>query len=311
METLAFGSQYGVDGSSTGRDSNKQESDLSRKLALTADCLVDHEFKVENVNCGEFAHKDDDERDYDGEGWSCAQVIAFQNAFFEVLEELRMKRALNDENKRLIKTLVAERQEVERKMEEVTSHSKSLSDELVDQECVLRQQYEERMQRVEDEKIFHSLACENHQKEIAVLKHEIRQLQMDKYDTERLNKELVHKLELQSHSRKVFVNQLSEMERKYCGMKKNVSELSNQLTRLDANVKAAIKLNRKLMYVNSHQECQVAAYERELQSRSTEIVSLRVELANNGRNTSTQRTKGKLQVCQLHRQRTKTTTRLE
>jgi chromosome segregation ATPase len=45
-------------------------------------------------------------------------------------------------------------------------------------------------------------------------------------------------------------------------------------------VNAAVKLNKKLMYVNSHQSCQVATYEKELQLKAVEIVSLNADLAN-------------------------------
>ena len=42
------------------------------------------------------------------------------------------------------------------------------------------------------------------------------------------------------------------------------------------------------MYVNGHQSCQVAAYEKELQLRAAEIVSLTVDLANRESSTATQ-----------------------
>jgi signal recognition particle GTPase len=122
--------------------------------------------------------------------------------------------------------------------------------------------------------------CDHHQKEAVVLKEEVRRLQVEKYETEKLNRELAHKLEQQAHSKRVFISQLSEIEQKYRSIEENFSEVTDQLARLDANVNAAVKLNKKLMYVNSHQSCQVATYEKELQLKAVEIVSLNADLAN-------------------------------
>jgi ABC-type nitrate/sulfonate/bicarbonate transport system ATPase subunit len=110
-------------------------------------------------------------------------------------------------------------------VEELVARCKALADQLVEQEALLRQQFEEKIQTIEDDKVLQSLMCDHHQKEAVVLKEEVRRLQVEKYETEKLNRELAHKLEQQAHSKRVFISQLSEIEQKYRSIEENFSEI--------------------------------------------------------------------------------------
>eukprot|EP00118_Oscarella_pearsei_P000834 m.5925 g.5925 ORF g.5925 m.5925 type:complete len:275 (+) comp14474_c0_seq1:145-969(+) len=188
-----------------------------------------------------------------------------------MLEELKLRRSLADENEKRMKELVGNLLDVDRQKDDAVRQYAAQIDRQREEQMLLRQQYEDKVQSLEDKMVLLSLSVDSKQKEIDNLKMEVRRVQMEKYDLERVNVEITHKLKVQSSIKQPLVAKMTDIEGKLLAIVKTKVDVERQLAKLQKNVEVAVTMNKRLQFAYNHHECETEALKRELSVKCVEV----------------------------------------
>ncbi|XP_070535291.1 coiled-coil domain-containing protein 73-like [Ptychodera flava] len=228
--------------------------------------------KVENRT---FEERNDEEK---RNIFSQINYLKFRDNLYEVIEELRIRRSTDSENEERIKQLVTEKHELERKLETEIASNKTLSDQHEQEIIDAKKHSEDKIHQLEDDKQKLALLVERTEKEVTGLKNEIRTLMLSKYSLEKKIKEKDHVIQMQSTAKDKHVIQIVDLEQKTKDVSKQVTGVTEQMERLEENVQAACKLNKKLAYINKHKHCELENCRKDLESSVQQLKKLRIEL---------------------------------
>ncbi|XP_066022400.1 myosin-8-like [Pocillopora verrucosa] len=143
-----------------------------------------------------------------------SRTVRFKNNLFVAIEELRIQRTLDVENEEKIRTLMTEKHEEERMKEELIAKNNILIEQQTQMEIDSKKQQEDRLLQYEEDKAKHALAVECAEKELKVLKDEVRTLHLVKYKLEKKIKEQDRLIQLQNSARDSHESQISTLEKR-------------------------------------------------------------------------------------------------
>ncbi|XP_062577312.1 uncharacterized protein LOC134239164 [Saccostrea cucullata] len=208
---------------------------------------------------------------------SAVECLRLRNGLVEILEELKLRRMNDKDNEERIKRADQEKYQLIRKCEsesqKLTEATKQYRKQLqeADRKC------EEKLSRAEEQLKQHKVFKDCTDKEISLLKDEIRKLEVVKYKLEKDVTEQERKLHLHLQSTEQHLNQLTETEGRFKLLYAQCKQLSEAQTQLEDSVHHAIKHNQALSYINEHQKCIVEEeknHSLSLQAQLLEVKSL-------------------------------------
>ncbi|XP_078383066.1 uncharacterized protein LOC144665664 isoform X1 [Oculina patagonica] len=208
-----------------------------------------------------------------------SRTVRFRNNLFVAIEELRIQRTLELENEERIKTLMTERHELERRKEEEISKNNALVEQHAQQEIDIKKQQEDRLLQCEEDKAKLALSAECTEKELKVLKDEVRALHLVKYNLEKKIKEQDRLIQLQNSARDSHESQISALEQRSKKALDQCTVLADLVEKTETRISEASRLHRKLMYTNEHRKCLLESYKKELESKKFELVALKAAVA--------------------------------
>ncbi|XP_022102675.1 coiled-coil domain-containing protein 150-like isoform X2 [Acanthaster planci] len=205
-------------------------------------------------------------------------ILQFQNKFYECIEELKIRRAIDAENEERINQLVSTQHDHQRAIKEEIAKNSALSERHSQELRELERQQEEKIHQLQAEKKKLTLAAEAWEKEMEAIKDDIRTLQLTKYSLEKTIKDQDQRLQMQGSARSSHLSKMTELEALGREAGKQCGAVAGQLKHLEADVQAAQKLNGRLSFINQHQTCTIRSLEVDLKQKTQEIVSLRAQL---------------------------------
>ncbi|XP_067045807.1 coiled-coil domain-containing protein 73-like [Acropora muricata] len=206
-------------------------------------------------------------------------LIKFRNNLFEAIEELRIQRNLEEENEERIRSLMTEKQELERIKDEVVSKNAYLLEQHAQNELDIKKRHEDRLSQYEDEKTKQAVAIECTEKELKVLKDEIRALHLVKYSLEKKIKEQERLIQLQNSARDSHESQMTALEQRSRAALDECTRLADLVERTESNFSVVSRLHRKLIYTNEHQKCLLESHEKDVESKTLELVALKAAIS--------------------------------
>uniref|UniRef100_A0A4W3KD16 Coiled-coil domain-containing protein 73 n=1 Tax=Callorhinchus milii TaxID=7868 RepID=A0A4W3KD16_CALMI len=210
------------------------------------------------------------------DGLTTVQQLEFKTCLFEVVEELRIRRATESRYEEQIKNFVVEKQELEWQKESLQRHCSVLSSQHEEALAALKKQFQTQIAAVEEEKRKFHLSTETKEREINGLKEELKVLQISKYNLEKKLSELEQKVQLQTVAKGNHLSQLSEVEKRFATISRQYTSVKQAHEKLEQNVEEAMRLNKKLMGVNKNQESVIHDLKQELEKVTTDLIRSKV-----------------------------------
>ncbi|XP_062856197.1 myosin-3-like isoform X3 [Trichomycterus rosablanca] len=223
----------------------------------------------DKLNSTEVVHESDSEV-------ISVQLLEFKTNLLEAVEELHICRDAEKRHETQICKLVLEKQELEWQMESLHSQINTMTNEHSEALAALKKQFQANIRGIEGEKGKHQLSAELKDKEISSLKEELKSLQLFKYSLEKKLSELEQKLQLQTQARDSHLNQLGEVEKRFGMISRQCAVVKQAHEKLEQNVDEAIRLNKKLVLINSNQESTIAALKEEVEKLNSKLVKGKV-----------------------------------
>eukprot|EP00731_Ephydatia_muelleri_P011071 Em0005g1657a len=213
-------------------------------------------------------------------------VLRFKNTFFEYFGV----KVVNSETEERLQAVMTQKHELELRLDEAFLKASTTAEHQAAVELEGTRRHEEQMRSIEEEKNKLIVLNEARERELKALKDEIRALHMTKYTLSKQAQEQERQLQLQCTSRETYVTLVNHLEEKCVQVTQRVTEVSEQIEKVEANVKEAVRLNNNLMLANHHQKCSLARCQQDLelcrrelqQARAQHSSSQSSELALNG-----------------------------
>ncbi|XP_065063034.1 coiled-coil domain-containing protein 73-like [Rhopilema esculentum] len=189
----------------------------------------------------------------------------------EALEELRLKRKLEEENadriNKLLKVkfdLCHEKDELHYKYEKKI---KELVHKLADSERNL-QETSERLGSLETRKTAHQ-QCEN--EGMKILKEEVIALQLAKHNLEKKWKEQECHYDMQTAAKESLMHQFSALQDKIKSVEEHRDQIRSELMKLESAVQKASLFQNRILRINNHQQCSLEESRAKLAKAFDEI----------------------------------------
>ncbi|XP_076878284.1 coiled-coil domain-containing protein 73 isoform X3 [Brachyhypopomus gauderio] len=202
------------------------------------------------------------------------QLLEFKSSLHEAVEELHIHRDAEMRYEAQICKLVLEKQELEWQTESLRSQIDKMTKEHSESTAALKKQ--EQLRGIEGEKGKHQLSAEMKDKEITSLKEELKLLQLFKYSLEKKLGELEQKLQLHTQVKERHLTQLGEVEKRFGAVSKQCAVVKQAHDKLEQNVEAAMRLNKKFTSFIKKQESTIVALKTDVQRLNSELVKCKV-----------------------------------
>ncbi|XP_061183361.1 interaptin-like [Saccostrea echinata] len=219
---------------------------------------------------------------------SAVECLRLRSSLVEILEELKLRRMNDKDNEERIKRADQEKYQLIRKCEsesqKLNEATKQYRKHLQDKDRMC----EEKLSRMEEQLKQHKVFKDCTDKEINLLKDEIRKLEVVKYKLEKDVTEQERKLHLHVQSSEQHLNQLTETEESFKSLYTQCKQLSEAQAQLEESVQHAIKHNQALRYINEHQKCIVDEEKNHSLSLQAQLLEVRSLLQQRPDETSLQ-----------------------
>ncbi|XP_019855885.1 PREDICTED: coiled-coil domain-containing protein 73-like [Amphimedon queenslandica] len=206
------------------------------------------------------------------------RMMKYRNKFFELIEELRLRRDVNDQNEKKLCELLFLKHKLTQDIEKQTQQLNEVLESHSHLEEETERKCNEQLKQLEEEKVKLKCLFEGKEKEFQALKDEIRALHMIKYNLEKKLSEQEYTLQVLNVSQENYHSQLSQMEQQCVDMEAKVNEVTKLLETLESNVREAVELNGRLATANDHQQCVVDSYKEELDTYQKDCIKLKVSI---------------------------------
>ncbi|KAJ8248943.1 hypothetical protein GJAV_G00229470 [Gymnothorax javanicus] len=210
------------------------------------------------------------------DGMLSIQVLEFKTTLQEAVEELHIRRDAEMRFEEQLNKIVLEKQELEWEKESLQHQIDTLVNQHNESLAVQKKQFQARVADIEGEKGKLQLSAELKDREIARLKEELKQLQLFKYTLQKKLSELEQKLQLQVQARDSHLTQLSEVERRFVALSRQYTTVKQAHEKLAQNVEEALRLNKKLRFVNSEQEKVIRSLKQDVEKANSEVIKGKV-----------------------------------
>ncbi|XP_070208194.1 uncharacterized protein [Littorina saxatilis] len=202
-------------------------------------------------------------------------ILRLRSSIVEIIEDIKLKQTAEKDNEDRINRLLAEKYELERKLECDKWSRQTVAEKHQQESIHVKQQCEDKLRTLEEEQKQFQIMKSCAEKEMKAMKEEARTLQLTKYKLEKRVKELEARLGSQERSSESQLRQLSGVEKKMAAIKVHTHRLEGSQSRLDRNVEEAVKLNRSLVSINKHQQCVINQLRHETSSLRSQVVEAR------------------------------------
>ncbi|KAJ8416252.1 hypothetical protein AAFF_G00382740 [Aldrovandia affinis] len=210
------------------------------------------------------------------DGIHSVQVLEFKTSLLEAVEELHIHRDAEMRFKEQINKLVLEKQEIEWEKESLQHKIDTLVNQHNESLVAKKKQFQARITGIEGEKGRHQLSAELKEREISGLKEELKLLQLFKYSLEKKLTELEQKLQLQVQTKDSHLSQLSEVERHFGALSRQCVMVKQAHEKLVLNVEEAMRLNKKLTFLNKKQETTINSLKQDVEKVNSELIKSKV-----------------------------------
>lgn len=201
------------------------------------------------------------------------QLLDFKRHLLEAVEELHIRRDAEARFEEQISKLVLEKQELEWQKELLQHQLETGANQHTESLSKANKQFQAKIRHIEEEKGRFQVSAELKDKEINNLKEELKSLQLLKYNLEKKASELEQKLALQSRSKDTHLTQLGEVEKRFSSLSRQWTMVKQVQEKLEQNVNAAMKLNKKLTATNEKQEATIVSLTKELEELNNKLVT--------------------------------------
>ncbi|KAJ8027860.1 Coiled-coil domain-containing protein 73 [Holothuria leucospilota] len=222
-----------------------------------------------------------------------SETVSFQSSQFSSCEDLRhlltqlceevcFLRMTKKESEERVRHLVADQHKHERQLEEEILKNSALNEKHVQELADLDRSYQDEIQHLKREK--NKLVWENEswERNVKSVKDEVRTLQLEKYNLERMIREQSHCLKTHVTASSSHLKQATEIETNFKEVKQLVERCNTQTTNLSKEVKEAVVLNKRLSFINSHHNCEKRALETKLEGKEKIISELEIKSKMSG-----------------------------
>ncbi|XP_031731534.1 coiled-coil domain-containing protein 73 isoform X2 [Anarrhichthys ocellatus] len=224
------------------------------------------------------------------------QLLEFKTHLLEAVEELHIRRDAETRFEGQISKLVLEKQELEWEKESLQHQIETVSNQHTQSLINVKKQLQAKIRNIEEEKGKYQVSAELKDKEINNLKEELKSLQLLKYNLEKRSSEL--KLALQSRSKDSHLNQLGEVEKRFCALSRQCAMVKQAHEKLEQNVDEAMKIKKNLTTANAKQEATIVSLKKELEEVSHKLIKAKMSSV---RHDEAHSATGREQHCQqLH-----------
>nr|XP_022329392.1 coiled-coil domain-containing protein 73-like isoform X2 [Crassostrea virginica] len=251
-------------------------------MCISKTCLEKTNFEVEN----------DDGR------LSTVECLRLKNSLVEILEELKLRRTNDKEYEQKIKKAAEEKYDLNRKYEGEILRLNEAREKYQKQIHDAERKYKEKLSQLEDQLKQQMVFKSCTEKEINILKEEIRNLEVVKYTLEKDLKEQERKLQLYVQSSEQHLNQLTETDKKFKAIQLQCKQLGEALVQVEDSVQHAVKHNQALMYINEHQKCILNEEKNRVLSLQAQLLEVKCRLQQKPDETSLQQYK--LEIASLN-----------
>ena len=207
-----------------------------------------------------------------------SDFMRFQSQLVNALEELQLKRIGESESEERIKHLMDGQHDLNKKLDEALQRAVKAEDSQEEKVCGIKKQYETQIKSYLEDRNKLAFDCKCAEKEMKGIKDEIMALQLDKYNLEKKLKEQERKLYLQNSNKDATQEQLRELKSTSTSLTKRVNDQESNLGRLAKCVEQYGLLNKKLMYINNHHECEITSYKTRVTSLQEKVLELSTRL---------------------------------
>lgn len=202
---------------------------------------------------------------------ACELFSLVRMQFVEVTEEMRMRRANDENNEERVRRLTTEKFELNRNREEEVTRLMKIIETQKQELLQQKKEFEQKINLEAESKSLQTMSIELSTKGIKSLKDEIMNLQLARSALEKKIADQEHLLQMQERSCSENDTRIIALEKGIQTTRSSCEEMNTQLEHLGRLVVKTDSMQRKLIQVNAHQKCQ-------LSSRAANIVDLQTEL---------------------------------
>ncbi|PIK35783.1 hypothetical protein BSL78_27389 [Apostichopus japonicus] len=195
----------------------------------------------------------------------------------QLCEEVNFLRMTKKESEERMRHLVIEQHKHERQLEEEILKNSILRDKHEQKLLDLDRSYQDDIKRLNREKSKLVWENESWEKDVKSVKDEVRSLQLEKYNLERIIREQSHLLKTQTAAGESCIKQASIFEEQFKDIKQSLEKCNTQVLILSKEVKEATVLNERLSFINTHNECMKRKLESKLDEKERIISELTVK----------------------------------
>ncbi|NXM67852.1 CCD73 protein, partial [Serilophus lunatus] len=204
------------------------------------------------------------------------RLLDFKTSLLEAIEELRIRREMENNYEDQINKIVVEKQELEWQKETLQHQTDTLHQQNKEAMAAFKKQLQARMFAMEEEKGKYQLAVETKEKEIDGLKETLKALQISKYTLQKKLNEMDQKLQMHLTAKEEHHKKLNEVERCYATIASQFGIVKGVHGKLEHSVQEAIQQNKRLTSVNKRQETEISNLKEELKKVTTDLIRSKV-----------------------------------
>ncbi|GIY02051.1 uncharacterized protein CDAR_229431 [Caerostris darwini] len=205
-------------------------------------------------------------------------ALSFERKLVEIVEELRLRRSLEEENEKTVKSLMDEKHKAELDWDDQHQRHLREKNDLEQQISLLKRKLEDKVCGLDDEKIKQQLINKTYSEEIKLLKEEIRNANSEKLKFIKRIQELEGQSKLHINFQKTIVDQIAEIRKRTKAVGEECKELVNNQTKMVENVTEAKKYLKEIELRIDHLIRVVSIIEAKNKELKKDLVAARCEI---------------------------------
>lgn len=193
-----------------------------------------------------------------------AESLKFFNHFFEIVEELRLRRITEGEYEDKINCLIKEKHQLDCDFETTKLKLKTLEEEQELRAVEMSRNYDLQLNEAQRHCARQDVSLEVALNEMKTLREEIRDLQFLKHSLEKRSRDQERKIQQQNGILESSFKQLKELDSHFQEVCSKVRSLEEEQSKLGSNVRDVTKANVDFSKVLEHQQNLLAAHKEEI-----------------------------------------------
>lgn len=193
-----------------------------------------------------------------------AESLKFFNHFFEIVEELKLRRITEGEYEDKINCLIKEKHQLNCDFETMKLKLKTLEEDQELRAVEMSRNYESQLSEAQRHCARQDVSLEVALNEMKTLREEVRDLQFLKHSFEKRSRDQERKIQQQNGILENSFKQLKELDSHFQEVCSKVCSLEEEHSKLGSSVRDVIKANVDFAKVLEHQQNLLAAHKEEI-----------------------------------------------